>query len=416
MPNFEALVEHLSPLAEQFDFIDPKKLVDYDKNAKKHPKEQLEKLARSFKEEGFHGVIVVDENRVIIAGHGRKHAAIKAGLKTVPIQILRGLTEDQKRSKRLGDNKLAESDWLDDILKSELSILNDANYDLSLAGFDTSFLNDLNEENTNDPDDCPEPSDVQIRCALGDTWQLGNHTLYVGDSTDEANVFLLMQDTKADLIVTDPPYNVDYEEKNEYLKKYRPSSRKKSDIQNDKMTDGDFSTFLNKVYANYNTISKQGAAIYVFFPSSETLNFINGMVDSGWLFKQMLVWKKNHIVLGRQDYQWIHEPILYGWKEGAAHHWYSDRKQTTVLEFDKPARSGEHPTMKPIDILEYLISNSSKQKDVVVDLFGGSGSTLIACEKTKRICKTMELDPKYASVIVERWEKYTGKEAVKLGI
>lgn len=399
---------------EEFRKVDPKLLVDYGKNAKNHPKEQIQKLARAFKEEGFHGCVIADENLVIIAGHGRKYAAIEAGLAEIPVQMLHGLTEEQKRSKRLGDNRLAESDWLDDLLKAELSFLRDANYDITLTGFELDFLDSPADVNTNDPDECPEVEQVELRCSFGDIWQLGSHRLLVGDSTDEANIFLLMQNELADLIVTDPPYNVNYEEKNEYMKKYRPSSRKKSDIQNDKLSNDDFYSFLDKVYKNYNILAKEGAAIYVFFPSAETLNFIEGMINNNFLFKQMLVWKKNHIVLGRQDYQWIHEPILYGWKEGAAHNWYNDRKQTTVLEFDKPARNGEHPTMKPIDILEYLINNSSKKDDVVVDLFGGSGSTLIACEKTNRKCRTIELDPKYASVIVERWEKYTGKKADKI--
>lgn len=399
-----------------FTEMNPKDLCDYDKNAKKHPKDQIEKLARSFKEEGFHGVIIVDEQNVIIAGHGRKYAAIKAGLKKVPVQVLSGLTEEQKRSKRLGDNKLAESDWLDDLLKDELNHLNQKGYDITLAGFDLSFLDDMDETNANDPEDCPDVTEIESRCAVGDIWQLDRHLLYVGDATNPANVLLLMQGAKADLIVTDPPYNVNYEEKNEHLDKYRgKSKRKKNNIENDKMSDGDFCTFLNKIYENYNLIAKEGAAIYVFYPSSETLNFLNGMVNNSFLFKQMIIWKKNHMVLGRQDYQWIHEPILYGWKEGASHKWYSDRKQTTILEFDKPHRSLEHPTMKPIDLIEYLVCNSSKSSDVVVDLFGGSGSTLIACEKNKRICRTMELDPRYATVIIERFEKYSGKKAVKLG-
>ncbi len=386
------------------EFIAPQKLIDYNNNAKNHPKEQIEKLSRAFKAEGFHGCIIADENLVIIAGHGRKYAAIEAGLDSIPVQILTGLTEEQKRSKRLGDNKLAESNWLDDILKQELNFLSDANYDITLSGFDASFIED-EPINTNDPDDCPEINEVELRCAVGETWQLGSHTLYVGDATDEAAVFLLMQDIKANLIVTDPPYNINYEGKTKDALK----------IKNDSMSNEDFYSFLDKTFQNYSSISNEGASIYVFHADSEGLNFRKAFIENEFLLKQCLIWNKNQMVIGRQDYQWKHEPILYGWKQGAAHHWYSDRKQTTVLEFNKPQRNGEHPTMKPIEILEYLISNSSNTNDVVVDLFGGSGSTLIACEKTKRICKTMELDPKYASVIVERWEKYSGKTANRIG-
>lgn len=396
-----------------YENISPIKLIDYDKNAKNHPKEQIKKLARAFKEEGFHGCIIADENLVIIAGHGRKYAAIEAGLSEVPVQILSGLTEEQKRSKRLGDNKLGESDWLDDLLKSELKFLNESGYDVTLSGFDLSFIEENKPENTNDPEDCPDVETVELRCNLGELWELGDHRMLVGSATNPADVHLLMENNLAHLIVTDPPYNVDIGGKEEHLIKFRPNKRKDGHLKNDKMSSDNFYDFLSSAFKNYKDFSLDGAAIYVFYADLEAINFRTAMIDNGFLYKQNLVWLKSHIVLGRQDYQWKHEPIMYGWKEGAAHNWYSDRKQTTILEFNKPQRNAEHPTMKPIELIEYLINNSSKKGDLVIDFFGGSGSTLIACEKTGRICRTIELDPKYASVIVERWEKYSGKQAKK---
>jgi DNA modification methylase len=237
---------------------------------------------------------------------------------------------------------------------------------------------------------------------MGDLWILGRHRLLCGDSTSIDATERLMGGAKADLIVTDPPYNVAYEGK----------TTDALTIQNDKMGTSDFYQFLLDAYTNYFTIAKDGASIYVFHADTEGVNFRKALVDSGFKLSQCCVWVKQTMVIGRQDYHWQHEPILYGWKPSGSHNWYSDRSQTTIWQFDRPMRSTEHPTMKPIALVEYPILNSSKAGDIVADLFGGSGSTLIACEKNARACRTMELDSRYCDVIVKRWQDFTGKEAV----
>lgn len=235
----------------------------------------------------------------------------------------------------------------------------------------------------------------------GDLWKLGDHFLLCGDSTLIDNVEKLMGEDRADLVWTDPPYNVDYEGK----------TKEKLKIGNDNMGDEDFRGFLRTVYTNMAIVCKPGAGIYVAHADSEGVNFRAALEEGGFLLKQCLIWVKQQFVMGRQDYHWQHEPILYGWKEGAAHSWHGDRKQTTVLKFDRPHRSQNHPTTKPIDLIEYCLRNSSQAGDIVLDLFGGSGSTLIACEKTTRKARLMELAPTYCDVIVRRWEEYTGQKA-----
>jgi site-specific DNA-methyltransferase (adenine-specific) len=290
------------------------------------------------------------------------------------------------------------------MLKAELLTLQEEGFNTDLTGFSDDELNALltveTVEGETDPDEVPEPP-VEPITKLGDIWILGNHRLMCGDSTSIDSVNRLMGGEHANLLLTDPPYNVAYEGKTEDA----------LTIQNDSMGNESFAQFLRDAYSTADTVMKEGAVFYIWHAPSEVYNFSKAVFEVGWKLRQCLIWNKNALILGRQDYHWKHEPCLYGWKEGAAHYWGSDRTQTTVLDFNKPRRNGEHPTMKPVELFEYQIKNSSKPLDVVLDLFGGSGTTAIACEKTGRKARLMELDPKYCDVIVKRWEDFTGKKA-----
>jgi site-specific DNA-methyltransferase (adenine-specific) len=250
-----------------------------------------------------------------------------------------------------------------------------------------------------DADDVPDAPEEPVT-KLGDLWVLGDHRLLCGDSTDTVALERLMAGANADLWLTDPPYNVNYEG-GTGLK-----------IQNDNMKDAEFRQFLKDVYIAANCFLRPGAAFYIWFADVETYNFTGALQDASLKLRQVLIWKKSSLVMGRKDYQFIHEPCLYGWTEGAAHTWNSDRKQTTVFEFDKPRRNGEHPTMKPVDLFQYQMANSTKPGDIVLDSFGGSGTTMIAAERINRKARLMELDPRYCDVIVKRWEDFTGKKAI----
>ena len=288
-------------------------------------------------------------------------------------------------------------------LKKLKEIFNEFNFeDLSLTGYSQEEFDDLTEifeeaEFLEDEDEVPEI--VETRCKQGDIWQLGNHRLMCGDSTIITDVEKLMNGAKADLLITDPPYNVNYEG-GTGLK-----------IQNDNMKDGQFWKFLYDAFTNADIVMKEGATFYIWHADSEGYNFRAACRSVEWKVRQCLIWNKNSMVLGRQDYHWKHEPCLYGWKDGASHLWNNDRKQTTVIDFDKPLKNGEHPTMKPVGLFDYQIQNNTKSGDVVLDLFGGSGTTLIACEQNKRIAYLMELDPYYCDVIITRWETLTGQKA-----
>lgn len=272
--------------------------------------------------------------------------------------------------------------------------------ELNLDSWELEFFKDNTVDPQCDEDEAPEPpADPVTR--RGDIYQLGRHRLLCGDSTVMSDAQNLMGDARADMVWTDPPYNVAYEGKTKDALK----------IQNDEMSAENFYQFLYDAYSNMLMFTKPGGAIYVAHADSEGMNFRKAMIDSGWLIKQCLIWVKQALVMGRQDYHWKHEPILYGWAPGASHNWFADRKQTTVLEFNRPSRNAEHPTMKPVELIEYCLTNSCAPKGLVLDLFGGSGSTLIACEKIGRSAALMELDPRYCDVIVARWEKYTGKKA-----
>lgn len=378
----------------------------YDKNPRINDN-AIEKVKESIKEFGFTNPILIDNNNVIVAGHTRYKASMELGLQEVPCVVLHDLTNEQIKAYRLVDNKTAEfAEWDFQLLDEELESILDI--DMSDFGFDLDFENTYGEtsDELQDVEANEDLEEESITVKRGDVWKLGEHYLFCCDSTIENNVEKIKQyvGNGADLIVTDPPYNVAYEGKTKDALK----------IQNDNMDNQQFKNFLLEAYKAMNTLSRKGASIYVFHADLEGANFRSALVESGFLLKQCCIWIKNIFVIGRQDYQWKHEPILYGWKEGAAHSWYGDRKQTTTWFFDKPLANREHPTMKPIDLIAYPIKNSSKEGDLVLDIFGGSGSTLLACEQLNRRCVTSEIEPKYAQVIINRWEELTGEEAEKI--
>ena len=373
----------------------------YENNAKLHPKEQIDQIVRSMEEFGNNDPIAIDENNVIIEGHGRLLALKQMGEKEVPVIRLKHLTDEQKRAYILAHNQLTLNTGFDEeILAAELESI--VGIDMADFGFDLDVV-DVVEELT----DVEEDSDFDVtppkepKSKPGDLYQLGNHRLLCGDSTSLDDVAKLMGGEQADMLLTDPPYNVAYE----------GATEDKLTIQNDDMEDEDFRQFLRDVYASADSAMKPGASFYIWHADSEGYNFRGAAHDVGWTIRQCLIWNKNTLVLGRQDYHWKHEPCLYGWKDGASHNWYGNRKQTTVMDFDKPSRNGEHPTMKPVPLFAYQMEMSSKKGDSVLDLFGGSGTTMIAAEQLGRNAYLMELDPRYVDVIVNRWEELTGKKA-----
>jgi site-specific DNA-methyltransferase (adenine-specific) len=362
----------------------------------------VEVVAASIKEFGWRAPLVVDENNVIICGHTRLKAAEHLGLDTVPVHVAKGLTPEQIKAYRIADNKTGEiAEWDFDLLPLELADLQNMDFDLSVLGFDTSELDkilngdDVVAVGQTDPDEVPETPETPVSKS-GEIYQLGNHRLMCGDSTNSVDIEALMNGEKANLLLQDPPYNVAYE----------GGTAEHLTIQNDNMDDAAFFNFLTDAFKCAVEVMTPGAAFYIFHADSEGYNFRGACKVAELQVRQCLVWKKDSLVLGRQNYQWIHEPILYGWKDGAAHNWYSDRKQTTVLEFDRPKKSELHPTTKPVEILIYLIKNSSQRNELVADFFGGSGSTLIAAEQTGRKACVMELDEKYCDVIRKRWAEF----------
>ncbi|NBW13164.1 MAG: site-specific DNA-methyltransferase [Caulobacteraceae bacterium] len=402
----------------QIEQVSVSTLIPYARNSRTHSDEQVSQIAGSIREFGFTNPVLIDADGTIIAGHGRVMAAKKLGLETVPCIRLGHLTPSQVRAYVIADNKLAlNAGWDDQMLRSELESLQEDGFNMDLTGFSDEELAELLEpevvEGETDPDQTPEVP-VEPITKLGDVWILGNHRLMCGDSTSIESAKRLMGDDLADLLITDPPYNVDMTAKNEMLQKAGKARKDQSTfgIQNDKMSDGDFRQFLRDVYSTANSVMRDGAVFYIWHADSEGYNFRGACIDVEWKIRQCLVWVKSVFAIGRSDYHWKHEPCLYGWKDGASHYWGSDRSQTTVLDFKKPAKSELHPTMKPVELFEYQIGNSSEANDVVLDLFGGSGTTAIACERLSRKARLMELDPKYCDVIVKRWEDFTGKKAV----
>ena len=367
----------------------------YSKNAKKHDEKQIKNVAESIKQYGFVQPIVVDSDGVIVIGHCRALAAKKLGIKDVPCVCVDDLTPEQVNALRLVDNKSNESEWDFDLLKDELPEL-----DLSAFDFDWGIPEEATQEVVED--DAPEVDEESDPITKkGNIWQLGRHRLMCGDSTDKATVEILMDGKKANLVVTDPPYNVNYE-------------GTAGKIKNDNMDNDSFYRFLFDSFTNMEYAMADDASIYVFHSDTEGLNFRKAFADAGFYLSGCCIWKKPSLVLGRSPYQWQHEPCLFGWKKSGKHQWYAGRKETTIWEFDKPKKNSDHPTMKPIALISYPIKNSSMSNCIVLDPFGGSGSTLIACEQLDRICYTMELDPKYCDVIIKRWETLTGNRAVLL--
>lgn len=384
---------------ERFEKVNINRLIPYARNARTHSKEQINQLRGSLREFGFVNPVIVDKDLNIIAGHGRIMAAKEEGLSEVPCVFAEHLTDAQKRAYILADNRLAlNAGWDEEMLSVELSDLMGDDFDLSLLGFDGAEIDKLlgmNDDIADDDFDVEEELNKPTTTKLGDIWQLGNHRLICGDSTKEETYTALMDGKKANLVVTDPPYNVNYE----------GSAGK---IKNDNMENTAFYQFLFGAFSNMEKVMADNGSIYVFHADTEGLNFRKAFADSGFYLSGTCIWKKQSLVLGRSPYQWQHEPVLFGWKKKGKHQWYTGRKESTIWEFDKPKKNADHPTMKPIPLIAYPILNSSLSNCIVLDPFGGSGSTLIASEQTNRICYTIELDEKFCDVIVKRYTQQVG--------
>lgn len=405
-------------------------LLEYKNNAKEHPQWQIEQIVESIEKFGFNDPIAIDENNTIIEGHGRLYALQEMGAEEVECIRLSHLGENEKKAYILAHNKLTMNTEFDaDLLAQELGEIE--GIDMSSFGFLMDPLIEVVEDDFDDESVIEQPEPI---AKLGDVYQLGEHFLMCGDSTDFIAVKKLCGEALMDLLVTDPPYNVAYEGKTEDA----------LTIENDNMNDAKFREFLKDAFACADGVMRQGAAFYIWHADSEGFNFRGACRDIGWTVRQCLIWNKNQMVLGRQDYQWKHEPCLYGWKDGAAHYFVDDRNLLTVLEEEselkkmskaelinyileiqeqtattvinevKPSRNGIHPTMKPLRLIERLVRNSSKKGENVLDLFNGSGSTLMVCEQLGRRYYGMELDPRYVDATIERWEEFTGKKAVKI--
>jgi DNA modification methylase len=370
------------------------KLVPYQNNARTHSLAQIQKLRSSLREFGFINPVLIDRNFGVIAGHGRIEAARAENITEVPCVFVDHLTEAQKKAYILADNRMAlDAGWDEEMLKIELSGLQEMGYDLELTGFDAAELSDFfggADEAKEDDFDVDAELQKPTFSKAGDVWRLGRHTLICGDSTKQETYNTLLGDNKVNLVLTDPPYNVNYE-----------SSAGK--IKNDNMAADKFYQFLLDAFTCMEKVMAVDASVYIFHADTEGLNFRRAFADAGFYLSGCCVWKKQSLVLGRSPYQWQHEPVLYGWKKSGKHQWYTGRKETTIWEFDKPKKNGDHPTMKPIPLLAYALGNSTQTNGLVLDPFGGSGSTLIACEQTGRVCYTAELDEKFCDVIVKRY-------------
>ena len=401
---------------------------EYEFNAKEHPKEQIEQIKKSIQDFGNNDPIAIDGDGEIIEGHGRYIALKELGYKEVEVIRLGHLSDKEKKAYRLIHNKLTmNSDFNLELLEQELADLQ--TLDMQEFGFDlvTDFMEEIKDVDDFDIEEAIEEVEQQPRTREGDLWKLGNHYLLCGDSTINSDIKALLNGKKADLLLTDPPYNVNV------------SNAEGKTIANDNMSDLEFYEFLKDVFVVADNNLKEGAAFYIWHGETASLNFRKACEYVGWNVKQCLIWVKNTITLGRQDYQWKHEPCLYGWKSGAGHYFIKNRKQptvidnsmdfelmtaeelreyilelqepTTILYEDKPFRNAEHPTMKPVRLMKKQIKNSTKQGEIVLELFGGSGSTLLACEELERVCYANELSPVYCDVIINRWEQLTGEQA-----
>lgn len=388
----------------QMELVSIAKLVPYVNNARTHSVEQINKLRSSLREFGFINPVIIDKDFGIIAGHGRVLAAKEEGITEVPCVFVDYLTESQKKAYILADNRMAlDAGWDEELLKIEIESLKGADFDVGLTGFDEKELSDLFKDTDSDVKD----DDYDLTAALekasfvkkGDVWTIGRHRLVCGDATNPDDVKKLMDGKRANLILTDPPYGVSFK------------SSSGLTIQNDSIKADEFYNFLFAAFKNMVDCLEPGGSAYVFHADTEGLNFRKAFIAAGLHLAGCCIWVKNSLVLGRSDYQWQHEPVLYGFLQNGKHNWYSDRKQTTIWNFDKPKRNENHPTSKPLDLLGYPLKNSSQENSIVLDTFGGSGSTLLACEQSNRICYTMELDEKYASVILRRYVDDTGDAA-----
>lgn len=385
----------------QMTLVEINKLIPYINNARTHSVEQINKLRSSLREFGFINPVIIDKDYGIIAGHGRVLAAKEEGIEKVPCVLVDYLTETQKKAYILADNRMAlDAGWDEELLKLEIEALQGEAFDIGLTGFDEKDLADLFKMDEGDVKD----DDYDLTAALekaafvekGDVWVVGRHRLVCGDATNEEDVAKLMGGKKANLILTDPPYGVSFK------------SSSGLTIQNDSMKNDEFYNFLLAAFKNMVAHLEPGGGAYVFHADTEGLNFRKAFIDAGLHLAGCCIWVKNSLVLGRSDYQWQHEPVLYGFLQNGKHKWFSDRKQTTIWNFDKPKCNENHPTSKPLDLLAYPLKNSTQANAIVLDTFGGSGSTLMACENSNRICYTMELDEKYASVILRRYVEDTG--------
>lgn len=432
-------------MAKNIELWPVERLQPYAKNARTHSDAQVAQIAASIVEFGFTNPILVDSHDGIIAGHGRLMAAKSLGLADVPVIVLDHLTDAQRRAYIIADNKLAlNAGWDEKLLAEELAALKNDGFDLGLTGFGDEELDALlpdviDPAGSGDPDAAPAVEAIPVS-VTGDVWVLGRHRLLCGDSTSIDDLERLLAGEQAECIWTDPPYNVAVD-------------GIAGKIANDDMSDSDFAQFLSDVFTAAAAVTKPGGACYVAHSKTERMNFTKAFLDAGFHLSGNLIWRKNTFTLSRSDYQWQHEPILYGWKEGAAHRWYGGRNKTSILEFgglpfeqigenkwqfvmgetalvisgeglqveelrgsvlfeEKPARNSDHPTMKPVALVERMLSNSAKKGDVVLDMFGGSGSTMIACERLNMRAHLMELDPKFCDVIVKRWQEFTGREAI----
>ena len=385
----------------------------YDRNAKRHSADQVDRIAKSLREFGFRQPIVVDKNNVIVVGHTRLLAAKKLKMAEVPVLIADDMTDEQVKAYRLADNKTAEfSEWDMDKLFDELDGIVDI--DMEQFGFSSAREKEVVEDDY-DPEPPEEP-----KAKYGDIYLLGNHRLMCGDSTNVDDVLKLMDGAKADMLLTDPPYNVNIEET-------------AGKIMNDNMKSEEFRTFLFKAFSAAKSALKPGAVFHIWYGENEAYNFRGACAEAGLSVRQQLIWVKSQATLGRQDFQHMYEsvltgddivddemaergyePCLYGWKDGTGHKWYKKRKERDVLFFDKPTHSADHPTMKPILLFNYEMQCNTQLGDKILDLFSGSGTTIMAAEQNDRVAYCMEFDPKFVDVIIARWEAFTGRTAVKI--
>lgn len=408
-------MSEIKVFAKDYPMAPVDKFIPYANNARTHSKEQINKLRSIYRGIGYGDPVEVDENFTILSGHGRVEAAKAEGMKELPYVMLTGMTEAEKKAYILAVNRSAlDAGWDEELLSVEIEALQDMGFDMSLTAFDEKELAALyagDDESKDDDFDLSAALEKASFVEPGDVWTVGRHRLMCGDATKAEDVQKLMDETRANLIVTDPPYGVSFK------------SSSGLTIQNDSIKNEEFYSFLLSAFKNMADVLEKGGAAYVFHADTEGLNFRRAFIDAGFHLAGCCIWVKDSLVLGRSDYQWQHEPILYGFLQNGKHPWYSDRKQTTIWNYAKPKRNENHPTSKPLDLLAYPIRNSSQENSVVVDTFGGSGSTMMACEQTGRICRMMELDPKYASVILRRYvedfgnadQVYVERNGVRIG-